>query len=132
MPTGKILYCASTVSHLQNFHLPYIKALAEQGYQITACAEQRADIPFITDFFVVPFCKSITSPENVKNIFRLYHFLKQEKFTAISVHTTLAAAVVRAAVLLLPQKDRPKIFCTCHGYLFREKDGWRKWKYLLP
>ena len=132
MPTGKILYCASTVSHLQNFHLPYIKALAEQGYQITACAEQRADIPFITDFFVVPFCKSITSPENVKNIFRLYHFFKQEKFTAINVHTTLAAAVVRAAVLLLPQKDRPKIFYTCHGYLFREKDGWRKWKYLLP
>ena len=80
----------------------------------------------------MPFCKSITSPENVKNIFRLYHFFKQEKFTAINVHTTLAAAVVRAAVLLLPQKDRPKIFYTCHGYLFREKDGWRKWKYLLP
>lgn len=129
---GKILYCASTISHLQNFHLPYIQALAKKGYAITICAEQKGSIPFAADFFLVPFCKKITSPENLKNIFKLYCYLKKERFAAISVHTTLAAVTVRAAILLLPNKKRPKIFYTCHGYLFSNKDGWRKWRYLLP
>ena len=128
----KLLYCASTTGHLKNFHLPYIQALHEAGYQVVVCADKQEPIAEADYFFCVPFQKSITSLENVKNIFRLYRFLRKEQFTAIGVHTTLAAAVVRAAVRLLPQKQRPKVFYTCHGYLFDDADGWRKWKYLLP
>ena len=128
----KILYCASTTGHLKNFHLPYIQGLHQAGYTVIACADQPESIPDADDFLTVPFQKSITSLENVKNIFRLYRFLQQKPVTAISVHTTLAAAVARAAVLLLPKKRRPKVFYTCHGYLFDDTDRWRKWKYLLP
>ena len=132
MSQKKILYCASTISHLQNFHQPYIKALGEKGYQITVCAPQQKPIVGAAAYAVIPFCKTMTSPENIKNVLRIYWLLRTENFTAVSVHTSLAAAVVRAAVLLLPKKKRPKVFYTCHGYLFHEQDGWRKWKYLLP
>lgn len=40
--------------------------------------------------------------------------------------------MVRAAALLLPKKKRPKVYCVCHGYLFGEDDGLKKWPYLLP
>ena len=132
MEQKKILYCASTISHLRNFHLPYMQKLQELGYAVTACANEHNELPFADDVKVIPFYKQITSPENIKNIVRVYRLLKQEQYTAISVHTTLAAAVVRAAVLLLPKKKRPKVVYTCHGYLFGKKDGIKKWKYLLP
>ena len=129
---GKILYCASTVSHLRNFHLPYMQGLQQRGYSITACVNEPCELPYVDDVAVVPFHKQITSTENVKNIFRVYQLLKQKQYTAISVHTTLAATVVRAAVLLMPKDKRPKVFNTCHGYLFGNNDGLKKWKYLLP
>lgn len=132
MEQKKILYCASTASHLLNFHLPYMQQLQQMGYYVMACANEMCQMPFADEIEVIPFHKKITSPENVKNIFRVYNLLKKQKFTAISVHTALAAAVVRAAVLLLPERQRPKVFNTCHGYLFSETDGIGKWKYLLP
>lgn len=128
----RILYCASTTNHLKNFHLPYIEALAQEGYQVTTCTESKELLLGATDFFIVPFCKSFFSLKNIQNIFRLHNFLKRDKFCTISVHTTLAAFIVRMAVFLLPKKQRPKVFYTCHGYLFSNKDGWHKWKYLIP
>lgn len=80
----------------------------------------------------VPFHKKMFSPSNVRAIFQLRKLLAEERFTCISAHTTLAGAVVRAAVLLLPKKQRPKVFYVCHGYLFGENDGLKKWLYLLP
>lgn len=72
------------------------------------------------------------SPSNVRAIFQLRKLLTEERFACISTHTTLASAVIRAAVLLMPKKQRPKVFCVCHGYLFGENDGLKKWLYLLP
>lgn len=132
MEREKILYCASTASHLCNFHLPYMKGLQTMGYHVTACINAPCNIPFADEVKVVPFHKQITSMENIKNIFRVYRFLRQEKYSAISVHTALAGAIVRAAVLLLPKTQRPKVFYTCHGYLFTNQNGLSKWKYLLP
>ena len=128
----KILYCASTASHLCNFHLPYMKGLQAMGYHVTACVNESCILPFTDEVKVIPFYKRITSMENIKNIFRVYRFLKQEKYTAISVHTTLAGVIVRAAVRLLPKAKRPKVYYTCHGYLFSNHDVVGKWKYLLP
>lgn len=132
MKNKKILYCASTISHLQNFHLPYLQGLQEIGYSVTVCAEQACRFPYVDEMRVIPFQKQLIGIENLKNIFRVYQLLKQENYAALSVHTTLAGAVVRAAVLLLPKRKRPKVFYTCHGYLFGELDGISKWKYLLP
>ncbi|MBQ5862716.1 MAG: glycosyltransferase family 1 protein, partial [Peptococcaceae bacterium] len=131
MSNKKILYCASTASHLNNFHLPYMQELQRMGYHIIACVNESCELPYADEVKVIPFHKQITSTENIKNVFRVRKLLKQEKYTAISVHTTLAAAVVRAAVLLLPKAQRPKVFYTCHGYLFGDDDGLSKWKYLL-
>lgn len=132
MTKRKILYCASTASHLRNFHLPYMQDLQSMGYYITACVNEPCVLPYADDIAVIPFHKQITSIENIKNILRVYQLLKQEQYTAVSVHTTLAAAVVRAAILLMPKAKRPKVLYTCHGYLFSKNDGLRKWKYLLP
>ena len=132
MAQKKILYCASTASHLQNFHLPYMQKLQEMGYYVTACVNEPCTLPFADEIAVIPFEKNITSPENIKNIIRAYRLLKKQHYDAVSLHTTLASLILRAAIRLLPKNQRPKVFYTCHGYLFRKNDGMHKWKYLLP
>ena len=130
----KVLFCASTLSHLVNFHLPYLKDFRDGGYQVwTAAGGGKARfIPYADRQVELPLCKKFFSPRNVLAIFRVRRLLLQEGFECISTHTTLASAVVRAAVLLLPRKRRPKVYCICHGYLFGERGGWKKWAYLLP
>lgn len=128
--TKKILFCASTLIHIKNFHLPYLKAFKEKGYEVWVAANKSESIPYADYVVAFPFCKSFTSIENIKTIFALRKLLKQQDFTIISTHTTLASALVRAAVMLIYKK--PKVFNTSHGYLFHETDGLKKWAYLLP
>lgn len=126
----KILYCASTLSHIRNFHLPYLKAFHDQGYEVWVAANEEDSIPYADHVVALPFAKSLISLQNIKAIFLAKKILKEQHFEFISTHTALASAVVRAAVLLL--RKRPKVFCTVHGYLFNENDGIKKWIYLLP
>lgn len=130
----KVLFCASTLSHLANFHLPYLEDFHHWGYEVWTAAGGGKDrsIPFADHQADIPFHKKLFSPRNILAIFRLRRLIKEEHFTCVSTHTTLASAVVRAAVLLMPKRKRPKVYCVCHGYLFGEGDGLKKWLYLLP
>ena len=128
----KVLFCASTSSHIKNFHLPYLKAFGDAGYKVfTAAADERL-FDDTAGCFVLPLKKSLLSPSNVSAIFAARKLLLKEKFDVISLHTTLAAAVVRAALLTIPKAHRPKVFYICHGYLFKETDGAAALKYLIP
>lgn len=129
-PLRKILYCASTLSHIQNFHLPYLKAFHDQGYEVWVAANEEGSIPYADHVVALPFAKSLLSLQNVEAIFLARKLLKEQHFEFVSTHTALASAVVRAAISLL--RNRPKVFCTIHGYLFNENDGLKKWVYLLP
>ncbi|WP_411678505.1 glycosyltransferase family 4 protein [Caproicibacter sp.] len=126
----KILFCASTVSHILNFHLPYLKAFQDKGYEVWVAANEQKPIPYADFVVALPIQKKFTSFENIKAIFAARQLMKKQSFDIISTHTTLASAIVRIAVLLLLKK--PKVFCTVHGYLFNENDGFKKWFYLLP
>lgn len=126
----KILYCASTVSHIKNFHLPYLKAFHEKGYEVWVAANEQKIIPYTDHVVKLPFCKKMTSIQNVRAVYMAHKLIREEKFDIVSTHTMLASAVIRAAIL--PLHHRPKVFCTVHGYLFNESDGLTKWKYLLP
>ena len=130
----KVLFCASTLSHLTNFHLPYLQDFRDQGYEVWTLAGggKARFIPYAHHQEDLPIRKRFFSPKNLLAILKVRRLLLRENFDCISTHTTLASAVVRAAVLLLPKKRRPRVYCICHGYLFGEQDGLKKWAYLLP
>lgn len=126
----KILFAASTLSHIKNFHLPYLQEFHNRGYDVWVVANSSESVPYADHVVALPFAKSLLSHQNIKAIFLARNLLKKQNFDIISTHTALASAVVRAAVLLLHKN--PKVFCTIHGYLFHENDGLKKWIYLLP
>ena len=126
----KILYCASTVSHLLNFHLPYLRAFHEMGYEVWAAADRHASVPYADHVVALPMRKKFLAPGNARAVLEARSLIRKEGFDIVSTHTGLASAVVRAGILLL--RKRPKVVCTVHGYLFHETDGLKKWLYLFP
>ena len=109
MRMSKILYVASTKSHLDRFHQPYIKALSERADVFTMATGEGVDFPILFD-------KHFFSVSNFKSILKIRKILKKERFDAVLLHTTLAAFLVRAA--MIGMRKRPYVLNTVHGYLF--------------
>lgn len=119
LPGGKkrILYVASTVSHINNFHRPYIEALRADGHEVSVMARgEGAD-------FDVPFEKKFFSKKNKEARREIRQIVDAGSFDAILLNTTLAAFHVRWA---LKDKDRPRVVNLVHGYLFSGDVGFLK------
>ncbi len=109
---SKILYAASTMSHIHSFHDEYINALRRDGHEVFVMAKgDDAD-------FDIPFEKKMLSPKNSAARREIRRIIKREKFDVVYLHTTLAAFHIRLA---LPHGKRPRVVNMVHGYLFTEK-----------
>lgn len=114
---NKILFTASTYSHILNFHLPYLRWFKEQGWIVhVACSGEPASIPNANQVFQIALEKSMFSPRNIKALMQLRHLIKTEKYTIVSSHASLAGFFTRFAVKGM--KKRPLMVNTVHGYLF--------------
>ena len=106
---GKILYAASSMFHINNFHLGYINKLREDGYRVLTLARgEEAD-------FNIPFEKKFFSASNRACRAKIKKILSNGQFDAIILNTSLAAFHIR---LCLPEKNRPRVINIVHGYLF--------------
>ncbi len=119
---GKILYAASTMSHINNFHLGYIDSLRRDGYEVKVMARgDGAD-------YNVPFEKKFFSSSNTACRAEIKKILEAEKFDTIVLNTSLAAFHIRFA---LPKKNRPRVVNIVHGYLFSKDTKFIKSMMLL-
>ncbi len=125
-----VLYCASNPTHLRSFHLPYIAALASGGDRVWTLCSGDFSAPGAERNVDLRMEKNVFSPVNWISAFRLARLLKRERFDLVSVHTSLAAFVVRLG-LLLAGKGETRVVNTVHGYLFDEKTGFLKRLLLL-
>lgn len=106
----KILYAASTESHLRNFHQPYLEEL-RKTCDVRTMAAGNAD-------FSIPFQKSLFSPKNLGVVFRVRRILRRERFDRVILNTSLAAFLIRAA--MIGMRKRPFVLNIVHGYLFSD------------
>ena len=108
---SKILYTASTASHLHAFHERYIKALRDEGHEVKTLAfGEGVD-------YNVPFEKKMLSYTNSKCRKQIRKILDTEHFDAVILNTSLAAFHIRLA---MRRKNRPRTVNVVHGYLFPE------------
>jgi len=109
---SKILYAASTASHINNFHRDYIEALRGEGHEVLTMANGDG-----VDF-EIPFEKRIFSKTNTKCRKMIRKILDEENFDVIILNTSLVAFHIRLAARA---KHRPRIVNIVHGYLFSSK-----------
>ena len=127
---GKVLMTASTWGHIRSFHLPYLRAFRDRGWEVCAgCRDLPADPPEITGGIELPFEKRMTSPRNLRAARLLRVRVKEEKYDLIVTHTSLAAFFTRLAVKGL--RDRPRLVNVMHGYLFDDDTPALKRRLLL-
>ena len=120
----KILITASNMTHINNFHRPYIEKFKQSGNEVYILSNgEGAD-------FNIPFKKSVLSLKNFFLIPKIRKILKKENFDVVYTHTSLSAFFVRLAMKGL--KKRPYVINTVHGYLFSKDTSKLKSKvYLL-
>ena len=111
--TPKILYVAATARHLRRFHVPYIDALGRDA-KIFLMADDGEEMPID---FPIPFQKRMVSLQNLQNIFQIRRILRRYCFDAVILNTTLAAFLVRAA--MIGMRRRPYVCNIVHGFLFQ-------------
>lgn len=113
----RVLFTASTYSHIEHFHLPYLREFKRLGWEVhIACGNGPAEAPFTDKSFDLPFQKSMTSPENFRASWMLRGIIRSEGYSLITTHTSLAAFFTRLAVKGM--KPRPRLINVVHGYLF--------------
>ena len=119
---SKVLFTASTYSHIVHFHRPYLAAFRQLGWTVeVACGGTPMEIPEAHRVVYIPFEKEMLSLRNGAACRQLRRLMKEEGYDLVSCHTALAAFFTRMAVWGL--KSRPKVACTVHGYLFGEENS---------
>ena len=109
MKNKKILYAASNMQHIKDFHLEYIEALRKKGAEVVVMARgEGADID-------IPFEKKIFSPKNRIARRMIREALRAGEYDAVVLNTSLAAFHIRLA---MPRKHRLRVLNIVHGYLF--------------
>lgn len=113
----KVLFTASTYSHIVNFHLPYLQWFQQQGWEVhAACGGAPQELPFADRVIHLPLEKSMGSPKNFQAAALLRRIIRQEGYGLVSTHTALAAFFTRLALAGLG--ERPAVANMVHGYLF--------------
>ena len=127
---GKVLFTASTYSHIVNFHLPYLRKFREEGWTVhAACGGRSMPIPDVERVIELPFEKSMRSPNNFKAALLLRDEIRRGGYDLIVTHTSLAAFFTRLALWGL--EERPQVANMVHGYLFDDETPWLKRSLLL-
>ena len=122
---SKVLFTASTYSHIVNFHRPYLAAFRRLGWTVeVACGGKPMEIPEAHRVEYIRFEKEMLSPRNITAWRQLRRLMKEEQYDLVSCHTSLASFFTRMAVRGL--KNRAKVACTAHGYLFGEENSTAK------
>ncbi len=118
MDVKRILICASRMSHIINFHLPYISYFKSKGYAVDAAAEGAEAHPLIDCCYDMQFVKNPISARNLKTTGRLKRLISENKYTMVYSNSTLAGAALRMAVKQTPKELRPYCIHISHGYMF--------------
>lgn len=118
----RVLFTASTASHILHFHLPYLRRFRELGWEVdVACGEPGGPIPFASRVISLPFRKRMTAPGNFKATYLLMEEFARTRYDLVITHTALAAFFTRRALPRGP--ERPRVVNMVHGYLFTGQGG---------
>lgn len=118
--SNKVLITASSFHHLSHFHLPYIKAFHDLGWEVhLGGAGEPAGLDCADEIIPLPFEKSFFSAANFGAARRLRGCIRGGGYDLIICHTSLAAFFTRLAAVGI--KRRTKIINVVHGYLFDDE-----------
>ncbi len=125
MAQKKVLFVATTLSHIVRFHTPYLQYFKDKGYVVHVAAsvpdeDRGVAVVGCDKLWEVPFSRSF-GIENVAAFRALKTIIQREAYAMIHCHTPIGAALTRLAAISARKKGTAVLY-TCHGFYFH-KDG---------
>jgi glycosyltransferase EpsD len=114
----KVLFTATVDSHIELFHLPFLKYFQENGYETHVATNGNKKIPYADKKHTISFERSPLKPQNLKAFKQLKAIIDDEKFDIIHTHTPMGAAVTRLAARKARKKYGTRVIYTAHGFHF--------------
>ena len=135
----KVLFVATVVkTHINVFHIPYLKMLKEMGYETHVAARNDYEnpedcvIPYCDYFHDMPFERNPFKKENIKTYKILKKLMLEENFDIIHCHTPMGGVLPRLVYKNLKNKINTKIIYTAHGFHFYKGAPLLNWLVYYP
>ena len=133
----KILYTATVLSHICQFHLPHMQHLQEQGWEVHVAAHDNLavknglQLKYCDKFIETPFSRSPKSPNNLKAYRQLKKLLSEEHYDVILCNTPMGGIVTRLAAKKT-RKQGTKVIYMAHGFHFYKGASKKSWMIFYP
>ncbi len=133
----KILYTATVLSHICQFHLPHMQNLQKQGWEVHVAAHDNLavknglQLKYCDKFIEVPFARSPKSPDNLKAYKQLKKLLTEEHYDVILCNTPMGGIVTRLAAKKA-RKQGAKVIYMAHGFHFYKGSSKKAWLVFYP
>ncbi len=133
----KILYTATVLSHICQFHLPHMRHLQEQGWEVHVAAHDNLavknglQLKYCEKFIETPFSRSPKSLDNVQAYRQLKKLLAEEHYDVILCNTPMGGIVTRLAAKKT-RKQGTKVIYMAHGFHFYKGSSKKAWLVFYP
>lgn len=131
----KVLFTATVVkTHINVFHLPYLKWFKEQGYEVHVAAKndfvnEPCIIPNCDKFYDINFARFPFSKTNIKAYKQLKKIIKENNYDIIHCHTPVAGVLTRLAAR---NCKNTTVIYTAHGFHFFKGAPLLNWLIYYP
>lgn len=133
----KILYTATVLSHICQFHLPYLEMFRERGIEVHVAARNNLaeknglQLRHCDRYFDLPFQRSPKDPRNIQAGRQLKALLAQEHYDVILCNTPVGGIVTRL-VSQASRKQGTKVVYMAHGFHFYKGASKKNWLVFYP
>ena len=133
----RILYVATVLSHICQFHLPYLQMLQEQGHEIHVAAHDNLavknglQLKYTDRHIEIPFHRSPFDSRNLTAYRKLKALLKQTHYDLIVCNTPVGGVLTRLAA----RKSRragTRVIYIAHGFHFYKGASKKNWLLFYP
>lgn len=119
----KILYTASVLSHICQFHLPTMEMLQEEGNEIHVAARDNLmeknglQLKFCDQYFNIPFQRSPRDKRNIQAYKELKKLLDEQNYDFVICNTPVVGVLTRLAAKEARKKGTRVVYIA-HGFHF--------------
>lgn len=134
----KVLFVATVVkTHIQQFHIPYLKMFHDMGWETAVAAKNDYDnptdcvIPYCDNYYGIPFERMPWREVNITAYRMLKRLIDEGNYDIIHCHTPVGSIIARLAARNARKKGT-KVIYTAHGFHFFKGAPLINWLLYFP
>ena len=132
MGKKKVLFVATVDSHIELFHLPYLKMFHDKGWEVHVATESKKPIEYCDKKIELPIKRSpFKLVSNYKAVRILRDAMRKEKYDIVHCHTPMGGVVARLAGKKC-RRDGLRMIYTAHGFHFYKGAPMHFWLMFYP